>query len=268
MPDTMATSAPSEPLERSSRQRLRRPLVAAVLLLAFLSIGLTLVPAIDLAASRLFYVPKAGFIGNQNSFAEGLRKTGVVVEWIFGIAVVLPLAIKVVLPQGRLVLAPRATLFVLTSFALGPGVVVNGLLKEFWGRARPRELVEFGGHAAFSPAWWLSNQCGRNCSFASGEAASAFCLFALVFLVRKDQRTIVACAALAFATAVSLTRIAAGGHFVSDVVGAWLVTLLVMIGLNELILNKVPKGFDRAIENGAARLGNALRNILSRFQPK
>ena len=42
------------------------------------------------------------------------------------------------------------------------------------------------------------------------------------------------CASLAFAAAVSLTRIAEGGHFLSDMLIASLLTLCVMIGLNEL----------------------------------
>src|SRR5262249_22121586 len=151
----------------------------------------------------------------------GLRKGGVMVEWGFGVAILLPLVLKILLPDRKLLLSPRAALFVLATFALGPGLIVNGIFKEFLGLGGARELLEFGRSSTFSPAWWLSDQCDRNCSFASGEAASAFCLVALVFLVREEQRFAVACTTLAFAAIVSLTRIAEGGHFLSDVLIAW-----------------------------------------------
>jgi membrane-associated PAP2 superfamily phosphatase len=255
MPDTIVTSGPRG-FWREIRQR---PLAAAILALIQVSLVFLLAPACDLAVSRFFYVPGAGFTAGQNAAVEGLRKAGRMVEWAFGIATLLPLALKVLLPYRKLLLAPRATLFVLATFALGPWLLVNGVLKEFWGRARPRALLEFGGQSTFSPAWWISDQCDRNCSFVSGEAASAFCMVALVFLVRREQRAAVACVSLAFAATVSLTRIAEGGHFLSDVLIAWLLTLCVMIGLNELVMKKMPKAFDREVEDGAARFGLALR---------
>ena len=115
------------------------------------------------------------------------------------------------------------------------------------------------GDATFSPVWWFSDQCERNCSFVSGEAASAFWLVALVFLVRKEWRPATAVATLAFAAAISFTRIAAGGHFLSDVLVAWLVTLCVMIASQPAVLKGLPPAFDRAVEAGARRIGEALR---------
>lgn len=261
MPDTITSDPPGRHATRPLRGIRQRPLAAALLALALISLASLLAPAFDLAVSRFFYVPGAGFTAGENAFVEGARKAGRMIEWAFGIATVLPLALKVMLPRRKLLLAPRATLFVLATFALGPGLLVNGLLKQFWGRARPRALLEFGGQSTFSPAWWFSDQCGRNCSFASGEAASAFCMVALVFLVRKEQQFAVACISLAFAATVSLTRIAEGGHFLSDVLIAWLLVLCVMLGLNELILKKMPEAFDRKVEAAAARLGLALRSI-------
>jgi membrane-associated PAP2 superfamily phosphatase len=186
---------------------------------------------------------------------EAWRDLGGYVEWTFGIAVTAPLLLKILRPRSRLLLRPRATLFVLATFALGPGLIVNGVLKENWGRARPRALLEFGGDAAFSPAWWISDQCARNCSFVSGEAAGAFGLVALVFLVPKEQRPAMSVFTLSFAAIVSLTRIAVGAHFLSDVLIAWLITLSVMIALDQVILKGLPEKFDRAVERGAEGVG-------------
>lgn len=262
MPDMTVTSDPPGPRTmRLWREIRQRPLAAALLALALISLISVLAPAFDLAVSRFFYVPGEGFRAGENAGVESLRKAGRMLEWAFGIATILPLVLKILRPGRKMLLSPRATLFVLATFALGPWLLVNGLLKEFWGRARPRALIEFGGQSTFSPAWWISDQCDRNCSFASGEAASAFCMVALVFLVRKEQRLPVACVSLAFAATISLTRIAQGGHFLSDVLIAWMITLCVMIGLHELVLKRMPEAFDRSVEGGATWVGLALRRL-------
>ena len=242
--------------------------MAGLGMLLLVSVMFLLAPGLDLALSRLFYRPAAGFPAAGSGFLEGLRVAGRFVEWVFAIAVLLPLLIKLVWPDGELILQPRKTLFVVATFALGPGLIVNGVLKEFWGRARPRAILEFGGHDIFSPVWWMSDQCDRNCSFVSGEAASAFCLFALVFLVSKEWRPAVAIATLAFATVVSFTRIAVGGHFLSDVLIAWLVTLCVMIALHRLVVQGLPPAFDDRVEAAAASAGAALRALFRVLNPR
>ena len=268
MPDTIAKSdPPGRPLARLRREVLHRPVAGALAALALVSLIFLLAPDLDLAVSRFFYVPPAGFSDARSSMLETLRDGGVVIEWAFGLAVVAPLLIKVISPQLPLLVSPRATLFVLATFALGPGLIVNGILKELWGRARPRAILEFGGDAIYSPAWLISDQCERNCSFVSGEAASAFCLVALVFLVRREWRLPVAAATLAFAAAVSFTRIAVGGHFLSDVLIAWLLTFCVMIVLYRLVLRGLPAAFDRAVEDAAGRGGKALCRLFRGSPP-
>ncbi len=263
MPDSIAKpDSPGRALTRVRREAQHRPLVWALGLLALVSLIFLLAPNLDLAVSSLFYEPATGFLDARSAIIGIVRETGRIAEWAFAIAVVAPLVTKILFPQSRLRVPPRASLFVLATFALGPGLIVNGTLKEYWGRARPRQIIEFGGEATFSPVWWISDQCERNCSFVSGEAASAFCLIALVFLVRKDWRPAVVVATVAFAAAVSFTRIAAGGHFLSDVLIAWLLTLGVMIALHRVMLKGLPPAFDQAVEVGAARAGEALRRLL------
>src|SRR5271165_260647 len=45
----------------------------------------------------------------------------------------------------------RAVIFLLASLALGPGLLVNGLLKEVSHRPRPEQTLEFGGSWRFRP---------------------------------------------------------------------------------------------------------------------
>ena len=80
--------------------------------------------------------------------------------------------------------------YLLTSLLLGPGLVVESFLKTFSGRARPKEIIEFGGEATFSSALVFSDQCLRNCSFVSGHAAIAFWLtaYAFIFFNNPDRQ--------------------------------------------------------------------------------
>ncbi len=249
-------------LREEVREACGRPVLATVLLLAFVSLAFLALPDLDRSVSRLFYDPATGFLDRRYSIVQSAREAGQLVEWALALAVCVPLLMKFLLPDSHLMVRPRATLFVLASYLIGPGLIVNGILKDHWGRARPRQILDFGGDATFSSVWWLSDQCQRNCSFASGEGASAFWLMAIVFLVPREWKWPVGVATFAFATIVSLTRIAEGGHFLSDVLVAWLLTLLVLLLSRRLFLEALPSGFDSAVEAMLGRGGRALRSKL------
>lgn len=114
------------------------------------------------------------------------------------------------------------TLFMVLLMLLGPGLVVNVLLKDNMGRARPREIVEFGGQHQFTQIW-QKGDTGKNSSFPSGHAAGAFYLIAPWFLLRrKKPGPAAACLifGLAYGSLVGAARIMQGGHFLSDVIWA------------------------------------------------
>jgi lipid A 4'-phosphatase len=114
------------------------------------------------------------------------------------------------------------------SLVLGPGLLVNSLLKEHSGRARPVQTTLFGGTQAFTPAWTPADQCSTNCAFVSGHAAVAAWPVAGAFLARRrgTRRAWLAGGLLA-GLAVGLGRMATGSHFLSDVVIAVLLVYLV-----------------------------------------
>lgn len=250
-------------LSASALRRAREsPLTVAMILLVIVSLFFLALPAVDPAVSRLLYDSTHGFFTGNHAYVELVRDLGRAVEAAFAIAMCLPLVIKVLAPHTPILIAPRISLFVLASLALGPGLIVNGILKAYWGRARPREIVEFGGDATFSPVWWISDQCPRNCSFVSGEAAAAFWLVALVFIVPGPWRRMTVIGTLIFAVLVSATRLAAGGHFLSDILIAWVLVLVVLIGLQRLVLQGLPPRFDRVAEDALGRIGLRLSQML------
>jgi membrane-associated phospholipid phosphatase len=122
--------------------------------------------------------------------------------------------------------------------------------------------VEFGGDAVFSPVWWISDQCQGNCSFVSGEGAASFWLVALAFIVPPRWRPPAVALTLVFAALVSATRIAMGGHFLSDVLIAWLLMFLVMVLLDGAILKGLPAAFDAGVDRGLGQAGWAIQRAL------
>ena len=181
-------------------------------------------PGIDLWVSGLFYDTAGGFfLANWPPvrFVEGT------VPWLVRLMIVIAFIAAAWLlwmrrPLWRL--DRKALVFVVAATALGPGLIANTLLKDHWGRARPAQIEAFGGTRQFTPAPLPAAQCERNCAFVSGHAALAFSLVSFAFLlpVGWRRRTAIV-AALGFGALVGLGRIAAGAHFLSDVMYAALI---------------------------------------------
>lgn len=184
------------------------------------------VPGIDLFVSNLFYDPPHGFwlaawppmrVVN----ASGRWLTWAVLLLALGGAIWLRLSGR---PLWRL--DRNALIFLVAALAVGPGIVVNTVLKDHWGRARPYQVTVFGGAHEFTPAPLPADQCTKNCSFVSGHAALGFSLVGFAFLLPAGRRRDQAIGgALALGGLIGLGRIAAGHHFLSDVVDAGLVVV-------------------------------------------
>lgn len=204
--------------------------IAALLLLI-------LFPAIDLAASTVFYRPGEGFpLEHEPLFRLVMKGLPDIVIGATVVAAVLGLVAAI---SGRVWFSatPRRALYLLVSLIIGPGLLVNTLFKDHWGRARPHQIVEFGGTTHFSPAFLLSDQCVRNCSFASGHAALAFWVIAFALLAPARWRPWAVAGALATGALVGLMRIAQGAHFLSDVLAAAILVVGVNLILKRLILD-------------------------------
>lgn len=180
-------------------------------------------PGLDLEASRLFYAPAAGFWLGHSSFFLALHKA---IPWIARGLVLFTAfagAWLFLLKRPLFGLDRKALVFLIAAFALGPGLLVNTVFKDHWGRARPFQVEAFGGTKTFTPAAVPSQQCPTNCSFVSGDAALAFGFVAFAFLSPPGRRRRRGeAAALAFGSLVGLARIAEGAHFLSDVIDAGL----------------------------------------------
>jgi lipid A 4'-phosphatase len=152
------------------------------------------------------------------------------------ILVFLPLAfIYNVLTNKKLfnTFGKKEIIYLALCIAIGPGLIVNHTFKNnYFGRARPSHIKEFGGDKEFSPLFKVSKNCATNCSFSSGHAALAFYLTAFALILKKRQRMIFVLA-IVFGNLVGLARIAQGGHFLSDII----FSAIIVMGVNILLYN-------------------------------
>ena len=118
----------------------------------------------------------------------------------------------------------RATLFLITTMALGPGLLVNVGLKDYWGRPRPIDVAQFGGNQHFVAWWDPRGDCPANCSFVSGDCRGAAWTFAPAALVPPPWRAVAYGAALALDAGMAAIRMMAGAHFLTDTVFAGVFT--------------------------------------------
>jgi lipid A 4'-phosphatase len=215
--------------------------VNRVLVLLFLSLAAALVfsvwPDIDLWFSGLFWRPDSGFFLRD---WLPVRVLHAAVPYITSL-VILVCGTSLVgwyrHGSGIPGLPPRAVLYLLLSLALGPGLLVNTVLKDHWGRARPSQIVEFGGSQSFTPALVPADQCRRNCSFVAGHAAMGFYLVSFAFLVGDPRRRHWAEAgALGFGALSGMARIVEGGHFLSDTVFSGILVYATSFGLHRAIM--------------------------------
>ena len=126
------------------------------------------------------------------------------------------------------------------TMLLGPGLLVNGILKAHWGRPRPDDVQAFGGEMTFTPPVQIAGECLRNCSFVSGEASGAAAAALIVLGLLAGPARWAAALALGLAAFAGALRVAMGGHWASDVAMAWILTALVARGLWRAL------GMDRA----------------------
>lgn len=242
--DAAATSAatPRRELWRpgASPAWLSNPVVQCLVAVVVISVFFLLFPGVDPWFTSLFYEPGQGFPVARLGFFVGLRELHSIMTWVIGIVAVLPIIWKFVRPQQPSFIRPRDSLFILGTLAIGPGIIVNGLFKSNWGRPRPYTVDLFGGQNPFVGVWEITDYCNRNCSFISGEGSSAVWLITAAVLVPEKWRPLAVRILLGMGIVFAINRVAFGGHFLSDVLIAWFMTLALIAFAWRLLYENPP----------------------------
>jgi lipid A 4'-phosphatase len=245
-------------------------LIVVLIIAAGAGLALGLFPKVDLWVAQASY---DAIDANDNLFTLGqsptilaLRKIGTWVEILLIAAPVIAVAIKLLRPHTKMLISGSAVVFLIASLALGPGLLVNVVLKDYWGRPRPGHITQFGGNQHYVAWWDPRGECQKNCSFVSGEAASAFWTIAPAALVPPQYRALAYAAALTFGITISVLRLMMGGHFLSDTIFSGVFTFLIIWLTYGLIYRwQSTRLDDKTIENALERFSIYCRSSISRL---
>jgi lipid A 4'-phosphatase len=198
-----------------------------------------LYPQLDLDMSRPFYAHSNAahymFAWRLSPSLMQARDIGLWIGTVLVIPAVLAVIGKLILPRWKMLISGRAALFLIVTLALGPGLLVNVVLKDHWGRPRPIDVTEFGGSHHFVLWWDPRGDCPSNCSFVSGDVAGAAWTLAPAALAPPQWRALAYGGALALSLGMAALRMMAGGHFLSDTAFAGVFTFLIVWIVHGLI---------------------------------
>jgi len=243
----------------------------------FIALGLSLVigllfgifPELDLKLAALSYdAATKSFPLKMSSLAAFARDAAMWVAWALALPALGAIIVKLVRPDGPMLIPGRAAVFLLVTITLSAGVLTNLTFKSYWGRPRPVVVMQFNGDQEFVPWWDPRGGCGRNCSFFSGEGATAFWTYAPAALTPPAWRPLAYAAATLLGVTTSVLRMAFGGHFFTDVAAAGLVSFLV-IWLAYAVIYRWPatRTTDAQVEAALARLASPWSRLTRRWRP-
>ena len=176
----------------------------------------------DLALARHYFVAGEGWNQGNSPLPQALYDYGPKLAVAVALAG-LVFGLRRFFGPTRGSLAARQAWFFPMLMILGPGLLVNAVGKDHWGRPRPKQLQEFGGTDTYLTAGAIGPVAKDRKSFPSGHASMGFYLMAGYFVWRARRpllaRTSLA-AGLLMGAAIGWARIVQGGHFLSDVIWA------------------------------------------------
>jgi len=190
-------------------------------------------PGLDLLVSARYFDTATGFFRAKEPLVLALYNwTPILGRALFLVmvlhALLAPWLARALAATGRVELAQRCSgpwrhisaVFVCAAL-LGPGLVIEGVLKNTVGRPRPVQTEPFGGPAPYLAPFTLGNTPENHRSFVSSHAATGFALMALGLTCRPAARRRWLLVGLMAGSAIGAGRIMQGGHFLSDVVFAF-----------------------------------------------
>lgn len=134
----------------------------------------------------------------------------------------------------------RYLLVIVLTAIIGPGILVNGLLKNYWSRPRPRQIQEFNGQWAYRHMF-QPGRPGKGQSFTCGHCSMGFLFCSLLVFRRKNALLAWSgvITGLALGGLLSAARVVQGAHFLSDTLWSLGIVLMVTILLYYIVL-KIP----------------------------
>lgn len=189
-----------------------------------LGIVLFLFPKLDVIFAHVFYSTDLGFVYKDHPIVVFCFRVVPIITTIFGM-LCMSYIVYFAFQGKRIVQMPA--IYLLIAAVLGPGLFVNYVLKDHVGRARPSQILEFGGNKAFIGPLRTSNECEHNCSFSSGHAAMGYYFSGISYVMPPHYQTLTFVLGIALGSVIGLGRVVQGGHFLSDVIFSGIFIILI-----------------------------------------
>ncbi len=191
--------------------------------------------SLDLEIQSRYYLGSGEWAFNDLPWAKFIYHYGNIPALLISLAALLSFIFS--FSKAKALPYRKITVYLLLAMLIGPGLIANTILKDNWGRPRPRELIQFGGEYRYeAPLSIDPSSSGK--SFPCGHATMGFYFFALGFLPlgkRKLWSFLCMLFALMWGSLIGWIRIGMGGHFASDVLWAAGIVYLASYGLFRLL---------------------------------
>ena len=199
-----------------------------LLLMGIVTLVFRLIDA-DIALQRYFYSPEKGWLLQYRPFWDFMYRFGIFPGYFLAFAGLIMITLSYW--NVKYIQYRNASMVLIFTMIIGPGVLVNLVLKDHTGRPRPREITEFGGAEKFVCVC-EKGATNEGKSFPCGHCSMGFYL-AIPFLFLRKRKKILAYTVLAvgvgYGIIIGIARMMAGGHFASDVLWAGLIVWLVAL---------------------------------------
>ncbi len=184
---------------------------------------------LDIYLESFFYREEEGWFLRDNKFMKIVynygRAPGVIVFLFSTLILILGFFIPGLREYRKI------SLYLFLFMFIGSGIIINSILKIYWGRPRPYQIKKFGGEHEYVKVF-LFGDGGRNSSFPCGHASIAFYMIFPYFLLKNSRfelAVVFLLLGIFYGLLVGVGRMIQGGHFASDVI--WSGGIMYITGL-------------------------------------
>lgn len=185
---------------------------------------------LDIFLENYFYSPEKGWILQYKPVWDFIYRFGIFPGYFLAFAGLIMISVSYW--NIKYIRFRKLSFLLVFTIIVGPGILVNLVLKDHTGRPRPREITEFGGTENYLCVC-EKGRTNEGKSFPCGHCSMGFYL-AIPYLFYRNRKKVLAYAFLAtgiiYGSLIGVARMMAGGHFASDVVWAgaltWFVALM------------------------------------------
>jgi lipid A 4'-phosphatase len=211
-------------LKISNIQMVTKVLIIFIILAIFVTVG----PELDVYISSLFFNEDKKFL-IESYYPISILFRKILLPLLLIYIFVLPFILRF-FPLEKIYFGYKFSLseifYVWISGIVTMLLVVNIVLKNMWGRARPNDVSYFSGFQDFTPWYKITNSCAFNCSFVSGDSSVGFLLVIFYFITKKSVYLYLG---LILGSVLGFIRIIAGGHFFSDIIFSQIVVTVTIL---------------------------------------